>query len=491
MLMRCLHPTLTLALLMFNGSVHAQSSGPATQPAGLTGTPRVAWVELEPRLQEQMKQLLADPNWPIRVFGILRLERYSGPEPEQFVRGALADSAWQVRCFAIRTASRMQLEIDPEVFKDEMDPKVIRAALREGVALDEAQIKPHAMRLLKTRGIEELTLGLELAACCDDAEIRAEAEKRAARLIKNMDDSVALLISRRLALVVGIARPPDNGREWRAWLASKGDKITLATADFTRKSFNRSSTPLITGMDDDAYTRLLDYLSSLKQRDLDLVIVMDATASMIPMVNQVRAGVDSLILFMGDISRNMRLAFVAYRDHDNEPIWDGHPFTTDITSIRKYLFDLRITGGADLPEAVLEGLTACEKLQWNGKAEREVVLVGDAPPHDEDMYQVMRLLQAMRDSGLTVNAVHVPMEYPEGMYARLTPPEAEERRAEQEKYNSDTARTFEQIADAGGGKKTELAAAETLVPSIMHFTIEEAWWPAFDEFYAVYLEMCR
>lgn len=472
-------------------------SQPASRPLSLTEQPalagpdRVPWNEIDPQIQEQLAALLKDVNWPIRVFGLLRLERYVGEPPEQCIRAAFADDVWQVRCFAIRAAARKGMAIDPAAFKDEMDPKVLRAALREGVALGDEQIKPHVLRLLKTRGIEELVLGLELAACCADAEIRAEAEKRATRLIKNMDDSVALLIARRLALVVGLTRTPDGAREWRAWLASKGDKVTLTDAAFARRTITRAATPLITGMDDDAYTRLLDYLSSLKQRDLDLVIVMDATASMIPMVNQARAGIDSLILFMRDISRNMRIAFVAYRDHDNEPVWDGHPFTNDITSIRKYLFDLRITGGADYPEAVLEGLTACGRLDWNGKAEREVVLVGDAPPHDEDVYQVHALLDGMRDSGVTVNAVHVPMAYPQGMYERLAPPEAEERRAFLEKYNTDTARMFEQLAEAGGGRKTELGGADALVPAIMRFTIEEAWWPAFDEFYAVYLELCR
>jgi len=488
----------TLCAAAAGASAQTAETAPATQPAAtapqppqLSGPQRLPWSEVSPDLQEHMASLLADANWPIRVFAILRLERYSGPEPQRMIRQAVADKDWQVRCFALRAAARMNIAIEPVALSDETDPKVLRTALREGIALPADQIKPHAMRLLKTRGIEELVLGLELAACCDIDEVRQEAEKRAVRLIKNMDDSVALLISRRLALVVGLARPHENAREWRAWLASKGDTLTLATADSMRQSFSRAATPLISGMDDDAFTRLLDYLSSLKQRDLDLVIVMDATASMIPMVNQARAGVDSLILFMGDISKQMRLAFVAYRDHDNEPVWDGHPFTTDITSIRKYLFELRITGGADLPEAVLEGLTATGKLGWNPKAEREVVLVGDAPPHDQDMYQVRELLSSMRNGGVTVHAVHVPMEYPPGMYERMPPPEAEERRQFLENYNASTARTFQEIAETGGGEMTELKGAEALVPAIMHFTIEEGWWSAFDEFYTVYLEMCR
>ena len=89
-------------------------------------------------------------------------------------------------------------------------------------------------------------------------------------------------------------------------------------------------------MDPKTLGRLLDYLAALRKRDLDLAIVMDSTASMLPMINEARAGVDSLILFLSDISGSMRLAFVAYRDHDNKPVWEGHRFTDDVESIRHF-----------------------------------------------------------------------------------------------------------------------------------------------------------
>ncbi len=456
-----------------------------------TDPDRVPWDDVSPELREQIPLLMADVNWPIRVFALLRLERYSGAEPQAFIHQAISDSAWQVRCFAIRAAAATGMAIDPTILADEKDPKVLRAALRAGVALPHEQIKPHAQRLLKTRGIEELVLGLELAACSDIEDVRIEAQSRAVRLIRNMDESVALLITRRLATIFGLHRPFETAAEWRLWLAGRGEKVPLAASDFARRSHGRVGSPIITGMDDEAFTRLLDYLSSLKQRDLDLVLVMDATASMIPMVNQVRAGIDSLILFLSDISRNMRIAFVGYRDHDNPPVWDGHPFTTDINSIRRYLFDLRISGGADYPEAVLDGLQATAKLDWNRKAEREIVVVGDAPPHEKDLYQVRALLDGMRDSGVTVHAVHVPMDYPPGTYERLTPMQAEERRLWLENYNKRTGEVFAEIADNGGGKKARLTQADQLVPSIMRFTIEEGWWSAFDEFYEAYLDVCR
>ncbi len=499
--------TLAVALTLCSGVALAQTTAPATQPAAphpadpLAPKPGsttagavdpIPWAEVDAKTKEQMAQVLADANWPIRVFGLLRLERYSGADAETFIRAALADQAWQARCFAVRQAARMQIVIEPAALAAEMDPRVLRTALRHGIDIPAEQLKPHITRLLKTRGIEELVLGLELAACVDTPEIRNEAQKRAIRLIKNMDDAVALLISRRLAVVMSMNAPPENAREWRAWLASKNDKVSLAEPATARRSGETSARkPMIADIDDEIFTRLLDYLSSLRQRDLDLVIVMDATASMIPMVNSARAGIDALITFMSDISREMRLAFIAYRDHDNAPVWDGHPFTSDITSIRKYLFDLRITGGADYPEAVLEGLTACADLAWNKKAEREIVLVGDAPPHPEDVYKVNETLDTYRNLGITVHTVHVPMEYHQGYYDRLAPEQIDGAKQWLNEYNTGTARSFNDIAEHGGGKSAELTKSEELVPAIMHFTIEDAWWSVFDEFYFMYLDLCR
>ena len=233
----------------------------------------------------------------------------------------------------------------------------------------------------------------------------------------------------------------------------------------------------------DTFARLVDYLDALRQRDLDLVIVMDATSSMIPMINEARVGVDGLILFLNDISKTMRLAFVAYRDHDNKPVWEGHRFTVEVVAIRNFLFNLRITGGADLPEAVLEGLTACGSLNWNPYAARQIILVGDARPHDEDVYKVLNLVETYRNEGITVHAVHVPMEI-----ADFAPPQ---RRASVQQHNAMTATAFEDIATHGGGQKVTLSGTDQLVPSIMHTTLQEAWWPTFDEFYDLYLQLCR
>ena len=198
-----------------------------------------------------------------------------------------------------------------------------------------------------------------------------------------------------------------------------------------------------------------------------------------------------MILFLDDISRRTRVACIAYRDHDNKPVCEGHAFTTDVISVRDFLFDVRITGGHDLPEAVLEGLAACAKLEWNGSATHQIVLVGDARPHERDMYKIEGLLEQFASHGIVVHAAHVPMRMSSTYAAQGHPEAVEKRRLQIEEHNELTEASFREIAQLGGGDKVTLEKAGDLVPAIMHLTIDEAWWPEFDEFYEMYLDLCR
>jgi hypothetical protein len=306
-----------------------------------------------------------------------------------------------------------------------------------------------------------------------------------------MNDATAARVSRRLAVLFDVHPPPRSAIQWGQWLHARGNEISFAPTDSDRTSGLLGVEPVVARMDLETFAQLRDYLTALRQRNLELVVVMDATASMRPMIHEAAAGVESLILYLNDVSLEMRLAMVAYRDHDNPPVWEGHRLTSDVDSVRNFLYGLEITGGADYPEAVLEGLSACAELEYARHAERQIVLVGDAPPHEDDLYQVSELLQSFRNRGIVTHTVHVPMEYPAGYLRQLNPPAQSRARVWLQEYNGRTQATFAEIARLGGGHHVELTGADQLVPSIVHCTIQEAWWSAFDEFYALYLELCR
>lgn len=477
-----------LAVCLSGSASKAQAQTPATPDAGtIPGAAggakpvaRMIWSTVNPREKEIVERLLESDHWPLRVFALLRLERFQGPEVEKLIRDHIRDNAWQVRCFALRQARQCSMTIAPEALKGETEPRVIRAALRAGVKLDEAFVTKGTKKLMRIRGIDELLLGIEIAAASDIEPLRAEARRRVIRILGNLDDSLSIRFSNRLARILDIKKTPRSLDQWRIWYQSVGKSITLSPPVDAQSLAPRPATEIAT-MEADIFSRLIDYLDFLKQRDLEMVIAMDFTSSMLPMINETRAGVDALILFMSDISRTMRLGFVAYRDHDNTPVFEQHDFTNQVASVRDFLFNVRVTGGADFPEAVLDGLTACAGYDWSRSASSQIILVGDAPPHERDMYQLMNLLESLQNREITVHAVHVPLK--RGVYPM---PESWFI-----KFNSQTEKTFAQIAERGGGRQITLNESEALVLSIMHFTLEEGWWPVFDEFYGLYLEICR
>jgi hypothetical protein len=202
-------------------------------------------------------------------------------------------------------------------------------------------------------------------------------------------------------------------------------------------------------------------------------------------------GVDDLILFFRDIAAAMRLAFVSYRDYDNEPVTQVLPFTTDVQSIRRFLFNIAVTGGEDYPEAVAAAIAECERLEWSSRANRQVIVVGDAPPHEREEGELRAILERASAAETPVHTVHVPMRRAEGFYVNLPPQRIEQDRRWLADYNASTQRAFRTIADLGGGQATELQDASGLVPAIMHFSIEASWWSVFDAFYQSYVELCR
>ena len=118
-------------------------------------------------------------------------------------------------------------------------------------------------------------------------------------------------------------------------------------------------------------------------------------------------------------------------------------------------------------------------------------MIGDAPPHEESEYRAAAMLEAAREAGTPVNTVHVPMRPPPGFENYVDPRVPASDPAWLRQYNLTTEETFRKIANHGGGQMTSLRDADELVPAIMHFSIEQSWWPVFDAFYEQYVELCR
>ncbi|MEM8791944.1 MAG: vWA domain-containing protein [Pseudomonadota bacterium] len=118
---------------------------------------------------------------------------------------------------------------------------------------------------------------------------------------------------------------------------------------------------------------------------LDLVIVMDITGSMRNELRDVQANLASLARILNELSPDLRLGFVAYRDTDSPPVLRSFPMTRmsggNLQQMLRFTRSLSAKGGGDVPEPVDRALQAAIDMSWRRDASGRIIVIGDAPAH--------------------------------------------------------------------------------------------------------------
>jgi len=118
----------------------------------------------------------------------------------------------------------------------------------------------------------------------------------------------------------------------------------------------------------------------------DVALVIDTTGSMGDDMDNVKKNMARLITQLQPkvSSIGLKLSVVLYRDKGERAyeVKVAQKFTSDLNKINSAVQAIRTGGGGDHPEAVLDALeVTLEKLSWRPRAQRSVVLIGDAPGH--------------------------------------------------------------------------------------------------------------
>lgn len=118
---------------------------------------------------------------------------------------------------------------------------------------------------------------------------------------------------------------------------------------------------------------------------VDLVYVVDTTGSMGDDIGAAKAQMRAIL---GDLTRwnpDRRVGIVAYRDRDDPYVaMVVLPLEVDERRIVEGIDSLRVAGGGDQREHVYAGLdTALHAQPWRPGASHHIVLIGDAPPHED------------------------------------------------------------------------------------------------------------
>ncbi len=117
---------------------------------------------------------------------------------------------------------------------------------------------------------------------------------------------------------------------------------------------------------------------------LDVVFVLDTTASMGDEIERIKQSIDEIRLQISQAEPrpDVRFGLVLYRDQGDEDPIQVVPLTADVARFWAALRRVEAGGGGDTPEDVQSALEALvTRLSWRSEGVRLAFLIGDAPPH--------------------------------------------------------------------------------------------------------------
>ena len=124
----------------------------------------------------------------------------------------------------------------------------------------------------------------------------------------------------------------------------------------------------------------LDLVSGENRVPIDIVFVIDQTASMGDMIGTVKENVNHFAEQLRQHGFDYHLGLIRFSDVVE---WQSPMLTDDVTEFEKWIADIQTVGGGDPKENALEGLHAIGKMPLRPIALRLAVLITDAQCHQQ------------------------------------------------------------------------------------------------------------
>lgn len=135
---------------------------------------------------------------------------------------------------------------------------------------------------------------------------------------------------------------------------------------------------------------------------MDLALVIDTTGSMGDEMAYLSAELQSIVsrLQQNVGQLDLRIGVILYRDDGDAYVVRSVPLTADVNAIQALLAQQKAGGGGDMPEAMDQALAAATRLQWRAGAAKALLLVTDAPPHDDALAASLKAAEQLRETGV-------------------------------------------------------------------------------------------
>jgi hypothetical protein len=146
---------------------------------------------------------------------------------------------------------------------------------------------------------------------------------------------------------------------------------------------------------------------AIKVSKLDLMLVVDTTGSMGDEINYLQSELRSIISAITAKHRDLdiRIGFVFYRDLGDEYVTRTVAFDRDIGRVQGALARQSANGGGDYPEAMDQAMIRAVGQDWRPDAVKSLLLVADAPPHDDKFGRTWQAAEAARAKRIHITPV--------------------------------------------------------------------------------------
>jgi hypothetical protein len=223
------------------------------------------------------------------------------------------------------------------------------------------------------------------------------------------------------------------------------------------------------GIGDKSFGSFSRTILGVRKIGLDVVFVFDATSSMAQFLRQVKIKIANLCMTFKMLVPTTRIGLVAYRDRGDDFVTKKYPLTHKTQLLQKFLQSIDPVGGSDYEEAVDEGLrVAVTEFNWDKNSKKIILLIGDAPPHKNEMQKAQELAKTFRNrmSGM-VATLDTSMR-------SLQPADPKNRQT--------VMPEFRQLAESGGGESALMIDEAKVIRQMVILAFGTKWEQYLDEF---------
>lgn len=143
-------------------------------------------------------------------------------------------------------------------------------------------------------------------------------------------------------------------------------------------------------------------------KKVDVVFVLDETASMTDNIRGIRAYVDFLFEAFEREGHDATFGLVTFTDETRK-----YGRTDDLGTFKNWLFKIGVDGGGDIAEAGLDGLmTAVTETKFRKGAQRFILLASDGAFHDADYngksaYSLDQVIETLQNAQVRVDVIGI------------------------------------------------------------------------------------